>query len=262
VAQHTPFAISRSLCERFNQFAINCVCGRYFTHVFTRSLVSEFPIHSRMLYFYCPRFFFVFFLLSSCSLPILFSLLLPTFSLLSSCHTPLTFTRAMTSPARYFFLLSLCSLLALFRFSSRYFFLLSLCSLPAILHSLSRVRRRHQLATSSYFLSALFLLYSTHFHACDVVASSLQTEIDLLTTCHTNRTCFFSRVFLLADEKSYALTGPYWRYKDCAVIKSTDAGATWTITKGTRGWQLGCGGNEGDRAVGCVHSTPFCLIPS
>jgi len=135
----------------------------------------------------------------------------------------------------------------LYFYSPRTFFLLTSDSL---------------LATSSHFLSALYLLYSTLFHACDVVTSSLQTEIDMLTTCHTNRTCFFSRVFLLADEKSYALTGPYWRYKDCAVIKSTDAGATWTITKGTRGWQLGCGGNEGDRAVGCVHSTPFCQIRS
>jgi hypothetical protein len=97
VAQHTPFAISRSLCERFNQFAIDSVCGRCFTHVFTRSLVSEFPIHSRLLYFYSPRTL----QLSSCSLPILFSLLLPTFSLLSSYSTALSFTRATSSPARY-----------------------------------------------------------------------------------------------------------------------------------------------------------------
>jgi hypothetical protein len=123
VDQHTPFATSRSLCERFNQFAIDSVWLNT-PHLPSAALCVNVSINL---------------LLTVC--------VVDASHMFSHVHSCLSFP--FTLVCCISILLVLCNfLLAHFRFSSRYFFLLSLCSLPTPLHSLSRVRRRHQLATN------------------------------------------------------------------------------------------------------------------
>jgi hypothetical protein len=56
----------------------------------------------------------------------------------------------------------------------------------------------------------------------------------------------------------FILTGGYWRYSTCTVLSSHDAGGSWVALPASKLWNLTCGGNEGDRAVGnrmAIHPT-------
>jgi xyloglucan-specific exo-beta-1,4-glucanase len=59
------------------------------------------------------------------------------------------------------------------------------------------------------------------------------------------------------------LSGAYWAYSNCSVLLSTDAGVTWSVAPGSKGWGMKCGGNENDRAVGdrmSMHPTIAGLV--
>jgi hypothetical protein len=101
VAQHPPFATSRSLCERFIHLPLT-VCVVDASHMFSH-------VHSCLSFpFTLVCCISILLLLSSCLAHFRFSSRyfatsshFATFSLLSSCSTPLSFTRATSSPARY-----------------------------------------------------------------------------------------------------------------------------------------------------------------
>lgn len=46
------------------------------------------------------------------------------------------------------------------------------------------------------------------------------------------------------------MSGAYWAYSNCSILISSDAGASWSVAPGSKGWGMKCGGNENDRAVG------------
>jgi hypothetical protein len=48
----------------------------------------------------------------------------------------------------------------------------------------------------------------------------------------------------------FILSGAYWAYSNCTVLISNNAGDTWSVAIGSKGWSMKCGGNENDRAVG------------
>ena len=78
--------------------------------------------------------------------------------------------------------------------------------------------------------------------------------VPLLDWLSGDQSEFYSVSHLAVDPFSgttlYAFLGEYLNWSPCQVMKSTNAGTTWTTLVHSSNWTLGCGGNVGDRGVG------------
>eukprot|EP00040_Diaphanoeca_grandis_P027314 m.155105 g.155105 ORF g.155105 m.155105 type:complete len:827 (+) comp30924_c0_seq6:1734-4214(+) len=89
--------------------------------------------------------------------------------------------------------------------------------------------------------------------------------IPLLDSFGPNNKSVYSVSAIALDPHSgaslFVMSGGYWAYSGCTILKSIDAGNTWKVAQ--LSWGLNCGGNEGDRAVGnrmAVHPVDSNIV--